>query len=641
MATLAEELFNDFADSGSEADETQQDGNNALGLDLAPQTVNHSSSNDMDLDADDSEADADDDVMAGVSKGTVDTVEDAEDAKSKVEKMQLGGVSDVRSVAGLMQTLEPVIEVSKHPLNTSGSIEAVFTSRFRRTSPDFVPRMLQRIAHYQSQPTPTQLIGNIEDHPEYHLLTQSNSLSTLIDSEIVLVHKFIRDHYSIRFPELETLITNPLEYAKVVAILGNGPLDSENIKTLQHSTDNPLKASLRSVLDGPSLMIVTVEATTTKGREMSLDELMRVQRACEMVLSLDRAKKTLTEYVQSRMNLFAPNLTAMIGSLTAAQLLNAAGGLTGLSKTPACNIAAWGSKKGAGTAGLATNIGIRQQGFLYHSPIIQGIPNDLKKQAMRIVAAKLLLAARVDRVHSSPDGSTGEELKGHCLERLEKLTEPPPNKGPRALPVPDDKPSRKRGGRRARKAKEATAMTELRKAQNRMAFGKEEREVGYGTGEGTAGLGMIGQANDGRIRNLQIDQRTRAKLSAKNKGWGGATSLNGAASSLRGFGQANSNIDLRGKGLRTSGVGTTLGAPTGTASSLAFTPVQGLELVDPKVQAELSRKRKAEEDRWFKGGTFTQVAGSSNGGFKKPDLPPSKKVDTGAGKMGPPPPRNG
>ncbi|KAI8299930.1 Pre-mRNA-processing factor 31 [Colletotrichum sp. SAR11_59] len=608
MATLAEELFNDFADSGSEADETQQDGNDAIGLDLAPQTVNHSSSNDMDLDADDSEADADDDVMAGVSKGTVDTVEDAEDAKSKVEKMQLGGVSDVRSVASLMQTLEPVLE---------------------------------RIAHYQSQPTPTQLIGNIEDHPEYHLLTQSNSLSTLIDSEIVLVHKFIRDHYSIRFPELETLITNPLEYAKVVAILGNGPLDSENIKTLQHSTDNPLKASLRSVLDGPSLMIVTVEATTTKGREMSLDELMRVQKACEMVLSLDRAKKTLTDYVQSRMNLFAPNLTAMIGSLTAAQLLNAAGGLTGLSKTPACNIAAWGSKKGAGAAGLATNIGIRQQGFLYHSPIIRGIPNDLKKQAMRIVAAKLLLAARVDRVHSSPDGSTGEELKGHCLERLEKLTEPPPNKGPRALPVPDDKPSRKRGGRRARKAKEATAMTELRKAQNRMAFGKEEREVGYGTGEGTAGLGMIGQANDGRIRNLQIDQRTRAKLSAKNKGWGGATSLNGAASSLRGFGQANSNIDLRGKGLRTSGVGTTLGAPTGTASSLAFTPVQGLELVDPKVQTELSRKRKAEEDRWFKGGTFTQVAGSSNGGFKKPDLPPSKKVDTGAGKMGPPPPRSG
>jgi U4/U6 small nuclear ribonucleoprotein PRP31 len=181
-----------------------------------------------------------------------------------------------------------------------------------------------------------------------------------------------------------------------------------------------------------------------------------------------------------------------------------------------------------------------------------------------------------------------------------------------------------------------------------MAFGKEEKEVGYGTGDSTQGLGMIGAANDGRIRSLQIDKRTQAKLSAKNKGWGAITPISsGSASSLRGFGQSAGvgNVDLRGKGLRASGVGT-----SGTASSLAFTPVQGLELVDPKMVAEMNRKRKAEEDRWFKGGTFTQVGTASavpgsngsaatNGGFKVPDLPPPrKKVDTGAGKMGPPPP---
>lgn len=467
-------------------------------------------------------------------------------------------------------------------------------------------------------------------------MTQANTLSTSIDSEIILVHKFIRDHYSIRFPELETLVTNPLDYAKVVTIIGNGPMDSENIKTLQTSKDNRLGATLRSVLDGPSVMIVTVEATTTKGREMLPHELERVFRACDMTLALDRAKKTLTDYVQSRMNLFAPNLTALIGSLTAAQLLNFAGGLTGLAKTPACNLPPLGSNKSSGT-GFATNVGVRQQGFLYHSPIIQGISNDLKKQAMRIVSAKVVLAARVDRVHSSPDGSTGEELKEQCITRLEKLTEPPPNKGARALPAPDDKPARKRGGRRARLAKAATAMTDLRKAQNRMAFGKEEKEVGYGTGDGTKGMGMIGQGNDGRIRNIQIDQRTKAKLSAKNKGWGTSTPMSGSASSLRGFGQSAGNIDLRGKGLRASGVGglsTSTGASAGTASSLAFTPVQGLELVDPKRVAEMKRKRAAEEDKWFKGGTFTQVG--NGGGDNSMGPPPPKKVDSGAGKMGPP-----
>ena len=498
---------------------------------------------------------------------------------------------------------------------------------FSGHSPD-VSRHLQKIAHYQNLP-PTQrttFAGSIEDNPEYHLLTQSNTLSTSIDNEIILVHKFIRDHYSTRFPELETLVTNPLDYAKSVAIIGNGPMD--NIKDMAQKTDNVVGQSLKTVLDGPSLMVVTVEATTSRGGEMTEAEVQRVLRACEMTLSLDRAKRVLTEYVQSRMNLFAPNLTALIGSLTAAQLLNFAGGLTGLAKTPACNLPPLGSKKQSQT-GFATNVGVRQQGFLYHSPIIRGIPNDLKRQAMRIVAAKVVLAARVDRVHNSPDGSDGEKLRDDCLDRLEKLTEPPPNKGPRALPAPDDKPSRKRGGRRARKAKEQVAMTDLRKAQNRMAFGKEEKEVGYS--DTTKGLGMIGQANEGRIRSQQIDQRTKAKLSKNNKGWGTATPMgSGTASSLRGFGQSGGNL-----GLRSSGVGA---GTSGTASSIAFTPVQGLELVDPKMQAERKRKATEDHDRWFKGGTFTQMgsasstanegAGGENGGFKVPGLPAKKKAKT-------------
>lgn len=452
------------------------------------------------------------------------------------------------------------------------------------------------------------------------------------------------------------MITNPLDYAKTVAVLGNGPLD--NIKALASSAENLVGVPLKTIIDAPSLMVVTVEGTTTKGREISPKELRITLQACEMAIELERTKTVLTEYVQSRMNVFAPNLTALIGSLTAAQLLNYTGGVTGLAKTPSCNLAALGSKKQTQT-GFASNVRVRQQGYLYQSPIIQEIPADLRKQAMRIVSAKLILAARVDRMHESPDGSTGADLRQSCLDRLEKLTEPPPNKGPRALPAPDDKPSRKRGGRRARKAKEATAMTDLRKAQNRLAFGKEEKEVGYGTGEGTKGLGMIGQENDGRIRAGQVDQRTRAKLSKKNSGWGrsgvsgvgsnhpASSSINGLASSLKSFGSSSigpgTGTSLRSSGLRTAGVN------TGTASSIAFTPVQGLELVDPKVQAELNRKRKAEEDRWFTGGTFTQVGsgvsgggggsgkdvssgnfgeGSGGGGtdgvFKRPQLPASK-----------------
>jgi U4/U6 small nuclear ribonucleoprotein PRP31 len=94
-----------------------------------------------------------------------------------------------------------------------------------------------------------------------------------------------------------------------------------------------------------------------------------------------------------------------------------------------------------------------------------------------------------------------------------------------------------------------------------------------------------------------------------------------------------------GGGLRASGVGSGAGAGAGTTSVIAFTPFQGLELVNPKVKEEMDRKRKAEEDRWFKSGTFTQIGnGSANSsaepkvdsaGFKVPALPAIKRLKTG------------
>ncbi|KAF2255544.1 Nop domain-containing protein [Trematosphaeria pertusa] len=575
MATLEQELLADFADVGSDEGEGFADRG---GDDLADLEKDFGGGASAEEEEEEEEEEEDDD-----EEMVDEEAEYAEEQKKKKQK----GPADIRGPASLLAKLQPVLQKI-----------------------DEVKDRMEEVLDGES----------IEDNPEYQLLKEANEFSTQIDDEITAVHKFIRDHYSIRFPYLEELIKNPVDYAKTVAIIKNGPLD--DIKAISQSADNLVGVPLKNILDAPSLMVVTVEATRAAGRDLNDAELEVILNACSMLLDLDKAKWTLIEYVQSRMNVFAPNLTTLVGSLTAAQLINYAGGLAGLAKTPACNIPPLGSNKASGL-GFATNVGIRHQGFLYHSPMIQPIRQDLKKQAMRIVSAKLILAARVDMVHSSPDGSTGQQFKDECERRLDKLTEPPPNKGVRALPAPDDKPSRKRGGRRARKAKEATAMTEIRKAQNRMAFGKEEKEVGYGTGDSTRGLGMIGATDTGRLRAHQIDPKTRAKLSRKNPGWGGDTTL-GANTSLKGFGAGGTSTSLRAQGLRTGGVG----AQAGT-SSIAFTPVQGLELVDPKAREEMNRKRKAEDDRWFKGGTFTQLGSATakvdSAGFKVPSLPNKKQ----------------
>ncbi|KAI9728670.1 MAG: U4/U6-U5 snRNP complex subunit prp31 [Chrysothrix sp. TS-e1954] len=514
-----------------------------------------------------------------------------------------------------------------------GSPEADGTTSTTHDMDAALQDLLKRIETYQSAGTtqPDQSSGEDE---QYDTFAQSTTFSTTIGDRMAQVHKYIRDHYSTRFPELETLLVDPMQYSKTVGIIGNGPMD----RLQPEVSDNVIKTSLQQVLSRPQLMTVTVEATTTKGQPLPSQELQAVQDACVTMVRLEAAKRTLTHYVESRLAFFAPNLTALIGSDTAAHLLNARGGLTALANTRASNIPSIGTKHFT-QSGLATNAGVRNKGYLYDAQLIQRFRPELRIQAMRITSAKLVLAARCDLQRSTPDGSLGEDLREQCEKRLDKLIEPPPNRGHRALPAPDEKPSRKRGGRRARKAKEAVALTDIRKAQNRMAFGKEEQETGYGAGDSTKGLGMIGQQNDNRIRALQVDNRTRAKLSKKNQGWGGASTVGGATTSLGKFGASgaagNASV-LKGHGLRTSGVGTSMNPTAGTASSLAFTPQQGLELVDPKVRADIERKNKAEADRYFKSGTFTQIGGNSSqssgaakqqDGFKVPSLPIKRQAN--------------
>jgi len=96
-----EELLQDFEGSDSE---TLDDGDFDDGL-------HGLSGGDMIMeeykDDDDDEPAADGDAMEGVDDVAGD---DADDAKAKIEKMQLGQVRDVRKVAGLMEKLTPILE---------------------------------------------------------------------------------------------------------------------------------------------------------------------------------------------------------------------------------------------------------------------------------------------------------------------------------------------------------------------------------------------------------------------------------------------------------------------------------------------------------------------------------------------------
>jgi U4/U6 small nuclear ribonucleoprotein PRP31 len=253
-------------------------------------------------------------------------------------------------------------------------------------------------------------------------------------------------------------------------------------------------------------------------------------------------------YVSSRMNVLAPNLSAIVGTTTAAKLLGVAGGLNGLAKMPSCNVHVsqsllliigvadsnsfeqlLGAQKKI-TAGFSTATQRRNTGFVFQSELVQQTPPDYRSKVQRTVGAKVVLAARMDLERSRRDGLYGEELREKIEKHIDRLAAPPPSKVTKALPIPNDGPKKRRGGKRwvvhsasfllwltnysifiisARKAKEAYAQTELRKLQNRMVFGEAEEEVG--AFDQTKGLGMIG-VGTGKVRAGMGEAKSRGML---------------------------------------------------------------------------------------------------------------------------------
>jgi U4/U6 small nuclear ribonucleoprotein PRP31 len=285
-------------------------------------------------------------------------------------------------------------------------------------------------------------------------MNEANSLSTHIDSEIIVLHKWLRDHYSAFFPGLERLVETPTTYARAVAIIGNGPMD---VKAVGTSSENPVGQSLDKVLDKALLMSVRMEAATTKTTPLPDAEIKMIMRACEMVLALDKAKEKIRDFVTGCMNSFAPNLSVLVGAETAALLVQAAGGTHALAIKPAntlasmycsslrtilstnCNLdIGWKPSRVSGGATNAFGGGAKQKGHIFNSPIIRAVPIDHRTQAIRIVAAKIALAARVDDTQRVPDNSVGRQLAEEVARRLDVLTENAPNRGPRALPAPDE-----------------------------------------------------------------------------------------------------------------------------------------------------------------------------------------------------------
>ena len=133
MTTIADELLNDFEDSGSENEEEQTEElftqNTTAEAEITDGTSNfdYGGGGGMILDGDEEEPD-EEGIDSAPSHLKIEDGEDEEETKARVEKMELKTVSDVRSVAGLMKQLDPVTQVGLPTFPSTLQNERVYIS---------------------------------------------------------------------------------------------------------------------------------------------------------------------------------------------------------------------------------------------------------------------------------------------------------------------------------------------------------------------------------------------------------------------------------------------------------------------------------------------------------------------------------
>lgn len=284
-----------------------------------------------------------------------------------------------------------------------------------------------------------------------------------------------------------------LDFARTVLLIG----DEHDLSRVDFSR----------VLPPTIVLALALPASTTPGKPLSVKDLTLALGLAQLLVSIHERKQALLVFLEARMSIQAANVTAIVGTKIASQLIALIGGIEALAKVPSGNIMSLGRSVKKDLAGFSLSHVNPNAGFIFECDLVKDTPHMYRRQAQRLISNKVALAARIDSLRQSPDGSYGKQLRTEIIEKLEKLVEPAPMAKVKPIPPPKIESSKKRGGRRARKQKELMGQTQVRKMANRMTFGVAEDEVIYGSS--VVGLGELSTSAASGIRKPVADTKLR------------------------------------------------------------------------------------------------------------------------------------
>ena len=227
---------------------------------------------------------------------------------------------------------------------------------------------------------------------EDKLLIQAINSVDDIDESISKLVERIRDWYTIYFPEMDT-ISNNETYIKLIAESENREDILENFK--EHFGEE-------------------IEEST--GADIEEADLEMLKGFAESIYSLQKSRKELEVYIDSKMESIAPNLRDLLGSTLGAKLIAHIGSIKRLATYPASVIQIMGAEK-AIFRHLKTGERPPKHGLIFQHPSVRGAKWWNRGKVARNLALKITLAVRKDVFSGEYDPSIAEDY----LKKVEQI----------------------------------------------------------------------------------------------------------------------------------------------------------------------------------------------------------------------------
>ncbi len=341
-----------------------------------------------------------------------------------------------------------IIETTKRKsqykeLENYGNIEVKTPNKGGEHLRNNIENVFEEIGFSKSQDEIIQIYEKLAIHKikkssqeEDKLLIQAINSVDDIDESISKLVERIRDWYTIYFPEMDT-ISNNETYIKLIA-------ESENREDILENFNDHFSEE--------------IEEST--GADIEESDLAMLKSFAESIYSLQKSRKELENYIDSKMESIAPNLRDLLGSTLGAKLIAHIGSIKRLATYPASVIQIMGAEK-AIFRHLKTGERPPKHGLIFQHPSVRGAKWWNRGKIARNLALKITLAVRKDVFSGEYDPSIAEDY----LKKVEQIE--------KENPFPK-KTSQKRA--KERKAEKDKGKGKIKKYKGRKKYKKNKKK---------------------------------------------------------------------------------------------------------------------------------------------------------------------